>query len=60
MVNAVSSSRAVSTWLSGSPDGAWSTLKPYAGEHLVAWAVSRRVNTPKNNDADLMVPEQTL
>jgi putative SOS response-associated peptidase YedK len=47
-------------WLSGSPDEAWSTLKPYADEHLVAWPVSRRVNTPKNNDPELVVPERTL
>jgi putative SOS response-associated peptidase YedK len=43
-------------WLSGSPEEAWSTLKPYPDEHLVAWTVSKRVNTPKNNDAELVTP----
>jgi putative SOS response-associated peptidase YedK len=46
-------------WLSGSPDEAWATLKPYPDEHLVVWPVSRRVNTPKNNDAQLIVAEKT-
>jgi putative SOS response-associated peptidase YedK len=46
-------------WLSGSPEEAWSTLKPYPDEHTVAWRVSTRVNTPKNNDAELIVPAQS-
>jgi putative SOS response-associated peptidase YedK len=46
-------------WLAGSPDEAWATLKPYPDEHLVAWPVSTRVNTPKNNDAELILPAQT-
>ena len=45
-------------WLSGSAAEAWATLKPYADEHMVVWPVSRRVNTPKNNDAELIVPAQ--
>jgi putative SOS response-associated peptidase YedK len=43
-------------WLSGSPDEAWATLKPYPEDHMVAWPVSTRVNTPKNNDAKLIEP----
>jgi putative SOS response-associated peptidase YedK len=46
-------------WLGGSPDEAWATLRPYPDEHLVAWPVSARVNTPKNNDAELILPAQT-
>jgi putative SOS response-associated peptidase YedK len=44
------------TWLKGTADEAWSTLKPYADEHMVAWPVSTRVNSPKNNDASLIQP----
>ena len=43
-------------WLTGSPEEAWKTLKPYPDEHTVAWPVSTRVNTPKNNDATLIEP----
>ena len=43
-------------WLSGSPDDAWATLKPYPEDHMVAWPVSTRVNTPKHNDAKLIEP----
>jgi putative SOS response-associated peptidase YedK len=42
-------------WLSGSQEAAWAALKPYPDEHLVAWPVSTRVNTPKNDDAELIV-----
>jgi putative SOS response-associated peptidase YedK len=43
-------------WLTGSADEAWNTLKPYPNEHMVAWPVSSRVNSPKNNDAGLIAP----
>jgi putative SOS response-associated peptidase YedK len=43
-------------WLSGTPDEAWATLKSYPDQHTVAWPVSTRVNTPKNNDAQLIEP----
>jgi putative SOS response-associated peptidase YedK len=43
-------------WLTGAPDEAWATLKPYPEDHMVAWPVSTRVNTPKNNDAKLIEP----
>jgi putative SOS response-associated peptidase YedK len=42
-------------WLTGSAEEAWSTLKAYPDEHMVAWPVSTRVNSPKNNDAELIV-----
>jgi putative SOS response-associated peptidase YedK len=43
-------------WLTGSADQAWATLKPYPEDHMVAWPVSTRVNTPKNDDAKLIEP----
>jgi len=43
-------------WLSGSPEEAWATLKPYPDEHMVAWPVSSRVNKPANDDAQLIEP----
>jgi len=43
-------------WLSGSPEEAWASLKPYPDEHLVAWPVSSRVNKPANDDAQLIEP----
>jgi putative SOS response-associated peptidase YedK len=43
-------------WLTGTPEEAWAVLKPYPDEHTVAWPVSTRVNTPKNNDAALIEP----
>ena len=41
-------------WLSGTPEEAWETLTPYPDDLMVAWPVSMRVNTPKNNDAQLI------
>jgi putative SOS response-associated peptidase YedK len=43
-------------WLTGTHEEAWATLKPYPDESTVAWPVSTRVNTPKNNDAKLIDP----
>jgi len=43
-------------WLSGTPDEAWEALAPYPDDLMVAWPVSTRVNTPKNNDATLINP----
>jgi len=43
-------------WLSGSPEEAWATLKPYPDQHMVAWPVSPRVNKPANDDAQLIEP----
>jgi len=41
-------------WLHGTPEEAWETLVPYPDDLMVAWPVSTRVNTPKNNDAGLL------
>jgi len=43
-------------WLTGTPEEAWAVLKPYSDEHTVAWPVSTRVNTPKNDDVALIEP----
>ncbi len=41
-------------WLVGSPEQAAGLLKPYAGEDLEVYPVSRRVNNPRNDDAELL------
>jgi putative SOS response-associated peptidase YedK len=43
-------------WLNGSVDQALDVLKPYDAGLMVAFEVSARVNTPKNNDAKLIDP----
>jgi putative SOS response-associated peptidase YedK len=42
------------TWLAGAPDDAFAVIKQYPDTHLVATPVSKRVNTPKNNDSELI------
>ena len=42
-------------WLSDEPDPR-ELLKPFPAEPMTMWPVSTRVNTPKNDDADLLVP----
>jgi putative SOS response-associated peptidase YedK len=42
------------TWLTGTSEQAFQVIKQYPDTHMVATPVSRRVNTPKNNDADLI------
>ena len=42
-------------WLSEEPDPR-DLLRPFPSELMVIWPVSTRVNTPKNDDADLLVP----
>ena len=44
------------TWLRGTPEDVFPLLKQYPDTHMVATAVSKRVNTPKNNDAELLTP----
>ena len=44
------------TWLHGTAEEAWSVLKPYSAELMVAWPVSSRVNKPANNEASLLEP----
>ena len=43
-------------WLAGSVDDARSVLKQYEAELMVAYEVSTRVNSPKNNDPTLIDP----
>jgi putative SOS response-associated peptidase YedK len=45
----------VETWLTGTPDEARATLVQFPGEQLRAHKVSSRVNSPKNDDEDLLV-----
>jgi putative SOS response-associated peptidase YedK len=42
------------TWLAGAPNDAFAVIKQYPDTHLVATPVSKRVNTPKNNDSELI------
>jgi putative SOS response-associated peptidase YedK len=42
-------------WLVGTVDEARAVLKQYPADKIEAWPVSTRVNTPKNNDAGLVV-----
>jgi putative SOS response-associated peptidase YedK len=44
----------VETWLTGTPDEARATLVQFPGEQLRAYKVSSRVNSPKNNDENLL------
>jgi putative SOS response-associated peptidase YedK len=44
-------------WLAGSTQEAHAALKPYPADSMLAWPVSRRVNTPKNNHASLIEHE---
>jgi putative SOS response-associated peptidase YedK len=46
------------TWLSGTPDDAFHVIRQYPDTHMLATPVSKRVNTPKNNDAELIAPIQ--
>lgn len=43
-------------WLMGNVDDALAALKQYDAGLMVAYEVSTRVNTPKNNDAALVQP----
>jgi putative SOS response-associated peptidase YedK len=44
------------TWLRGTAQEAWAVLRAYPAEHMVAWPVSKRVNSPANNDSGLVEP----
>jgi putative SOS response-associated peptidase YedK len=46
-------------WLSGTVDEAYACLRQYPDELRSAWPVSRRVNSPRNNDAALAARVQT-
>ena len=43
-------------WLTTTPDDALKLLGPHPDTRMVATPVSKRVNTPKNNDAELIAP----
>ena len=43
-------------WLSGTLEEAFQTIKPYPDTQMLATPVSKRVNTPKNDDAQLIAP----
>jgi putative SOS response-associated peptidase YedK len=43
-------------WLGGTPEQGRALLQPYPDDLLVAWPVSTRVNSPKNNDEQLITP----
>jgi putative SOS response-associated peptidase YedK len=44
------------TWLTGTPEEAFQTIRQYPDTHMVATPVGKRVNAPKNNDPDLITP----
>jgi putative SOS response-associated peptidase YedK len=46
---------ALEAWLNGSLEQAHAVLQPYPGELMSAWPVSTRVNSPRNNDPELIV-----
>jgi putative SOS response-associated peptidase YedK len=43
-------------WLNGTKDQARAVLKQYPEDLMVAYQVSTRVNSPKNNDNTLILP----
>jgi putative SOS response-associated peptidase YedK len=51
---AILQSADIASWLTGSADEARVVLKPYPADSMVAWPVSRRVNTPRNNHESLI------
>ena len=44
------------TWLTGTPEQALALLKPYPAEDMRAYPVSSKVNSPKNDTAELVEP----
>ncbi len=43
-------------WLHGTPEEARAVLKPYPAEMMVHYEVTTRVNSPRNNDEELIEP----
>jgi putative SOS response-associated peptidase YedK len=43
-------------WLHGTEEEARQVLNPYPPDHMYAFEVSTRVNSPKNNDSELIEP----
>jgi putative SOS response-associated peptidase YedK len=54
---AILSAEDIQQWPSGSAENAVAALRPYPAELMVAWPVGSRVNSPKNNSAELIVPK---
>ena len=48
------------TWLSGTKDEALACLKPYPEDRMLAHTVSRAVNSPANDGAELIRPTGPL
>lgn len=46
----------IDDWLTGTREQARAALKAYPSDEMIAWPVSTRVNSPKNNSAELMEP----
>jgi putative SOS response-associated peptidase YedK len=44
-------------WLSG--EAGKEILVPYPADRMKAWPISSRVNSPKNDDAEIVVPVET-
>ena len=53
---AILAPEAVETWLTGTPEQAKALLQPYPSEFMRAHPVSKRVNSPRNNDPELVAP----
>jgi putative SOS response-associated peptidase YedK len=54
---AMLSAAAHATWLAGTPEEALAALQPYPADCLVAWPVSTRVNSPRHDDASLILAQ---
>jgi putative SOS response-associated peptidase YedK len=46
-------------WLTGTPEQGRALLTPYPDDLIVAWPIAKRVNSPKNNDQQLIEPVET-
>ncbi|HET6252069.1 MAG TPA: SOS response-associated peptidase family protein, partial [Tepidisphaeraceae bacterium] len=46
----------IEAWLTGTQDQARAALRQYPDDLLHAQKIAKRVNTPANNDADLLTP----
>jgi len=51
---AILHSEDIGAWLAGSADDARAALQPYPADSIVAWPISSKVNSPKNNERALL------
>jgi len=51
---AIPHSEDISAWLAGSADDARAAPQPYLADSMVAWPISSKVNSPKNNERALL------